>query len=315
MGGGTWSTTDWTSYSTTRGYDTAKPVDVINTSGVENDFLPKNFKNGIRESRDSADNPRSTAIIVAGDTTGSMGEYAGRLITKGLAAFATLVHERKPVSDPHIMGMAFDDVKVTGPYSRIPALQATQFEADLRIIQQFEKLYITRGGGGNNTESYDLAWLSAALQTSIDCFEKRGEKGILFTYGDEEAPQGVTRDEAERALGVTLESDLSAEQILAMVRRTYDVFHLVVEQGSYARGAKDRVYSSWQALLGQNVIPVENADNFAEIMVSTLEIARAGRDKEVVVGSFSGGTALVVKKAVSGLPTRPNAPGTGLVAL
>jgi len=42
-----------------------------------------------------------------------------------------------------------------------------------------EKIYLERGGGGNNHESYAAAWLFGATRTSIDCFEKRGKQGVI----------------------------------------------------------------------------------------------------------------------------------------
>lgn len=59
------------------------------------------------------------------------------------------------------------------------------FEADIRIARQLEKLWLEKGGGGNCCESYTLPWYFAALHTAIDWFEKRGQKGYLFTVGDE----------------------------------------------------------------------------------------------------------------------------------
>jgi hypothetical protein len=38
---------------------------------------------------------------------------------------------------------------------------------------------------GNAGESYLLAWYFAAFHTRTDAFEKRNQKGILFTVGDE----------------------------------------------------------------------------------------------------------------------------------
>ena len=73
---------------------------------------------------------------------------------------------RKPVSDPHILCMGIGDVLC----DQAP-LQVTQFEADIRIAEQLEKLWLEKGGGGNSCESYNLPWYFAAMHTAIDCFE------------------------------------------------------------------------------------------------------------------------------------------------
>jgi hypothetical protein len=309
MGGGSWSDRDWKDHAVSSSYSSRSVDDVINTKKVDNEFLPTAFKNGRRESRDSTDNPNSTAIIVAGDVTGSMGRLAGLLIKEGLAAFATGLYDRKPITDPHLMGMAVGDAR----YDRVP-LQATQFEADIRIVQQFEKLFVEKGGGNNNSESYHLPWVCAALMTDLDCFEKRGEKGILFTYGDESVPPPLTRDEIQRFLGISVEADISAEDALTMVSRTYDVYHLIIEEGSFCTRNRDMVVSAWTNLLGQNAIPVADHSKLAEIMTSILEVSRKGLDADTVSKTWKGDTAIVVRKAIKDLvPADKN--GGGLVAI
>jgi hypothetical protein len=241
--------------------------------------------------------------------TGSMGRLAGLLIKEGLAKFATDLYDRKPVTDPHLMGMAIGDAT----NDDVP-IQATQFEADIRIIQQFEQLFIESRGGNNDSESYHLPWLVAALMTNIDCFEKRGEKGILFTYGDESTPPALTPDLIKRFLGLDVQGDQSAEDILTMVSRTYDVYHLIIEEGSFAKRHREKVLGAWGDLLGQNAIPVEDHTKLPEIMTSILEVSRKGLDADTVSKTWKGDTAMVVHKAIKDL-VPANKDGGGLVAI
>lgn len=298
MGYGHFTSKDFADYARSRSYGSRSADEVVNRSHVEPDFLPPNFR-GPRESRDSDDNPRSTAIIIAGDVTGSMGQLAGLLIKSGLARFAEQVYERRPVSDPHIMGMAIGDAA----YDHAP-IQATQFEADIRIVQQFEQLYVEGGGGGNDSESYHLPWLVAAGLTSIDCWDRRREKGVLFTYGDEESPQPLTSEECRRCLGTTLPrgmTEITARQALDAVSQRWDVYHLIIEEGDYARRSPDRVLRSWTRLLGQRAIRVADHRKLPEIMVSILQM-RGGADASAVRSSWDDATARVVGRAVAALP-------------
>jgi hypothetical protein len=58
-------------------------------------FDPKGVM--VRESRDSAENPNSNAIILGIDVTGSMGQYAEQLAVEGLGKLVEGIITRKPV--------------------------------------------------------------------------------------------------------------------------------------------------------------------------------------------------------------------------
>jgi hypothetical protein len=249
----------------------------------------------VRESRDSAENPESNAIIVGLDVTGSMGMIADALARRGLGVLVEELLARKPVSDPHIMAMGIGDAWC----DRAP-LQVTQFEADIRIAEQLEQIYLEHGGGGNSFESYNLPWYFAATKTSIDCFEKRGRKGYLFTVGDEEPPPVLLAAHAEQVIGATPPTDILTRDLLAMVQRTYHVFHVVVEEGSHARHCLPQVMAKWTDLLGQRVLRLEDHTKLAEVVVSAIQV-NEGVDIDSVARSWSGSTAVVVKRAVGAL--------------
>lgn len=294
MGGGRWDPKDWGTYTTvTRNY-ASSTVDDIYSRSLDPDLDPKSIK--MRESRDSVDNPKSTPLIVALDVTGSMSMVLDAMARQGLNTLVSEVYDRKPITDPHVMCMGIGDAEAG---DRAP-LQATQFEADLRIAKALEKLYLEQGGGGNNYESYALAWYFAATRTSIDSFEKRGKKGYLFTLGDEEPTPYLRAADIERVLGDKLQADLQISDLLTMVSRQWEVFHLIVEEGSHAHAYPDRVKKKWRDLLGQNVIQLADHTKMGEVIVSTLQV-REGMEKDKVADSWDGTTSIVVKKAISGL--------------
>jgi hypothetical protein len=294
MGSSRWSADDWTSYSSSASTKTTK--DIFKSTTVMDDMNPLNIK--LRESRDSDLNPLSTPIIVGLDVTGSMGTIAELLARKGLGIMVEEILKRKPVSDPHIMCMAVGDA-----YHDSYPLQVTQFEADIKIAEQLEKLWLEKGGGGNNFESYNLPWYFAATRTSIDSFEKRNKKGYLFTIGDEEAPEKILKGQIKRIFGDDVQSDYTSEQLLNMVSRMYNVFHIVIEQGSYAQRSINSVMNSWNSLLGQRVIRLSDYNKLAEVIVSTIQV-NEGTDIDKVVSSWSGSTSVVVSRAVGELTTK-----------
>jgi hypothetical protein len=286
-----WDPTAYAAYSSsTVGKSTAH---IYTKSGMDPKLDPKGVK--IRESRDSATYPASTALIVGLDVTGSMGMIADTLARQGLGVLFQEILDRKPITDPQIMFMAIGDAD----YDRGP-LQVSQFEVDNCIIEQLTSIWLEHGGGGNNHESYNMPWYFAAMHTSIDCFEKRKKKGYLFTVGDEPCPDILTRQHVEEFLGEHMERDLETDELLALVGKTYNVFHVIVQEGDYARHSPSRVQESWAKRLGQRVLPLKDHTKLSEVIVSAIEITE-GRDKDEVISSWKGGTDLVVRDAVTAL--------------
>ena len=308
MGGGRWDPSAWASYASTTAA-TKPTVDHICTqNSLHPDLDPRNIK--MRESRDSDANPQSTAAIIALDVTGSMDRVLDAIARKGLGTLIEEIYDRKPVTDPHIMLMGIGDFECD-----ISPLQVTQFEAEVdKLTPQMEKIWLERHGGGNSHESYTAPWFFAAMHTSIDCFEKRGQKGYLFTVGDEQPNMTLYASDLRKHLGEAPEANLSIQQLLDMVSRTYHVFHVMVEEGSHYRSYGATVRKEWGDILGQRAIPLSDHTKLAEVIVSTIEVTE-GRDKHVVANSWSGDTALVVAKAVSGLPTAAGGTDAAVVRL
>jgi hypothetical protein len=214
-------------------------------------------------------------------------------ILSAMDTVCTELYARRPVTDPHILTGAVGDAF----YDRAP-LQASQFEADIRIAEQTRKLYIEGGGGGNYGESYALPWLFAAEKTSIDCFEKRGKKGFLFTVGDEpllgaeglkraghhvHSPWAVTKEQAKEVLDLNLERDLTAEEIYAMASRQWEIVHICVsnETSPYRPG----VMASFGEILGDRLLFLQDSAVLPELIVSSIQVI-AGADKDAVASSW-----------------------------
>ena len=307
MGGGSWDSSTFASYAKSTGKTTARSAhDVYKATSLVNELDPKGIT--MRESRDSDDNPLSTPLIVALDVTGSMASVLHAMGTTGLNTLCTEVYNRKPITNPHIMCMGVGDVEAG---DRAP-LQVTQFEADIRIAQQLDKLYFEQGGGGNDHESYLLPWYFAAMFTSIDCFEKRGKKGYLFTIGDEQPQLKLRASDIERVMGSKPETDFAAQDLLTRVSRMYHVYHIMVEQGSHFRSYGDRVVREWSELLGQRAIRLADHSKLGEVIISTIQV-NEGASVDDVVKSWDGSTSLTVAKAIKDLAPGAISSGAGVV--
>jgi len=296
MGGGRWNPSEWSSYTKTKSYDTKSTKQVFSSRSMHPDLDPKGVE--FRESRDSEDNPNSTAVIVALDVTGSMDSVSDSMARKGLNSLATNIYDRKPISDPHIMMMGIGDAEAGDS----APLQTTQFEADIRIAEQLEKIWLEGHGGGNHYESYALAWYFAAMHTQIDCFEKRGKKGYLFTIGDEYPTPYIRSQDIKRVLGYTPERDFTSEELYEMVSRQYHVFHLMVEEGWNMSRYKNETIEKWSNLLGQRAIRLADHTKMGEVIISTIQLLE-GESQDTIVNSWDGDTSIVVKKAIQDITT------------
>ena len=285
MGNSRWSDDDYRSYAKTTNYRSA-PREQVFSHKVGEKLDPRNVKVGkgervglqLRESVISDSNPDPTPIILGLDVTGSMGAVAEQIAKDELPKLMTQIHATGAVSDPHVMFMGIDDVFAQGH----GALQVSYFEPDLRIVEQLRQMWLVGNGGGNGSESYDLAWYFAGRYTYSESYEKSGKKGFLFTFGDEPAPfQTVGKGQLETIFGPGQYENTAPEASLKMAQQKYNVFHIVVEHGYSGRELKE----SWTRMLGTNVLFLRNTQNLTEVVLATLRIANGADIEQVIAES------------------------------
>lgn len=218
----------------------------VNTTGVAKAHDQMNPHGKIRESRDSDLHPNSVAIGVVFDVTGSMGSVPRVLQTK-LGSLMRLLIQRGYVTDPQVLFGAVGDAYC----DRVP-LQIGQFESGLEMDDDLGKIYLEGGGGGQVHETYELAAYFFARHTSIDCYEKRGHKGYLFTIGDEKPYAVVRRQHVHDLIGDKLERDIPTAEIVAEVQQRYEYFHIIPTNTSH--GESQEVQGEWKKLLGERVL-------------------------------------------------------------
>ena len=240
------------------------------------------------------------------DLTGSMGPLSRQIVTKGLGQIFQELLSRKVVPGPQFAFAGFGDVIKDGD----AWIQVSQFESDTAsLTPQIEKMYrVGEGGGANDSESDNLVWYTALTRVVHDAYSKRGKKGYLFTVGDERVPPNLTAEDVKRAFGETPQSVPTNAQMLDALAQQWEVFHIIVEQGSHMRWDREGVIRSWTDLMGQRAILLADVDKLSEVMISTIEVIE-GRNVDDVVKSWSGDTSLVVAKAVSGLNSLATRPG------
>lgn len=201
-----------------------------------------------RESRDSAVHPNSVPIILGLDVTGSMGHIPHELIKEGLPKLMGGIIQGG-VPDPALLFLGIGDHECDGY-----PLQVGQFESgDEELDMWLTRTYIESGGGGNAGESYLLAWYFAAFHTRTDAFEKRNQKGLLFTVGDEPCLKTLPASAIREIMG-TGQQTFTHNELLKEAQKKYEVFHISV---LHSDGAM-RADKGWKDLLGQNCLSIED---------------------------------------------------------
>lgn len=301
MGGSRWDDDDWKAYASTNVGASAQQTYTSTTAKAA--YAPKSIT--VRESKISDANPNPTPIIVGLDQTGSMERVMQAGMT-GLGTLFTEIYAREPVSDPHVLAMFIGDV-ISDRYP----LQATQFEADIKIAEQLKELYHEGNGGGNGSESYHLPLYFAAFKTDCDAFDQ-GRKGFIFTIGDEGVPPDLTPAQIKSVFGPdeNATESLSYKTLVQMLSDNWNVFHLRVQQGYSYSSHQD---AAWKDVLGERALPLSNIEDLASVIVATLQVV-GGADAHAVAQTFSGSTAVTVLNATKGL-TVPNNNTGGVVNL
>ena len=198
----------------------------------------------LRESRDSADHPRSLGIVFALDVSGSMGEIPAAIARREMPGFMKTL-TASGVADPQVLFSAFSDVAINAA-----PLQVGQFETTAELMDQWLTWSWLEGGGASRYESYELALYFFAHHTKMDCFEKRQRKGYLFMSGDEVAYPAVKRAEVQSILGESIPSDVPIADVVRDLERTFHPFFLVPDPGR----ADGVVGKFWRDLLGPRMI-------------------------------------------------------------
>ncbi|AGL19792.1 hypothetical protein [Actinoplanes sp. N902-109] len=286
MGSGRWSTDVYTAAASYRAA-TGTSAFAYSDSGARKPH-PALDPHGVtqRESRDSAEHPDSTPIAVLFDVTGSMRNVPRVLQTK-LPQLLGLLTRKGYATDPHIMFGAVGDATC----DRVP-LQIGQFESDNRMDEDLARIVLEGGGGGQRTESYELAMYFMARHTSLDSLAKRGRRGYLFLIGDEMPYRQVKPKEVKQVIGDKLSEPIAVEAMVAELQRSYDVYYILPGAASY--GGDKEILGYWRRLLGQQVIELDDLDAVCETIALTVGLGEdaidlsAGLADLAEVGSAAG---------------------------
>ena len=284
MGSGCWSANSYALYSTLVGRNycasTKTFTDSYTSSSqafVSNSIDPKldPSKNVIRECCDSEEHPNTYPIILALDVTGSMGSTA-IAVQKQLNPIMEEIYAT--VKDAEVMIMAIGDLA----YDCSP-IQISQFESDIRIAENLDKIYFENGGGGNNYESYTAAWYMGLKHCKLDCW-KRGKKGLIITMGDEPINPYLPCEELMTATGDTLQADVETSKLYKDVIQKYDLVHFCIESRCYP-DQRDRK-TTFDKVIGSENVFISSVDSLHKKIIQVIQDHAANQsDVDLLVES------------------------------
>ena len=285
MGGGSWTTTSFTNYCTSvRGMSVSDiSLDGAITKTLSSQEMYKsraldtalNPYNVVRECRDTEEHPCTIPVILALDVTGSMGSAAVE-VAKKLNVVMTNLYDQ--VKDVEFCVMGIGDLSCD-----CSPVQISQFESDIRIAEQMDKVYFEYGGGGNCYESYTVAWYMGARHTDLDCW-KRGQRGVIITMGDERINPYLPMSKLNSCTGDGVQADIDTKELYKEVTEKYDVYHLDVNHGHrYDNGIKP----SWLSILDDNHFREVTLDNIADTIVDII-VNATERFESVVTTNNNG---------------------------
>lgn len=265
MGGGSYNVVSRSKRAETSSYYTAT-FDALSTNTREKkmDSL-MNPMNVVRECRDNADHPNSVPLLLVLDGTGSMRSVPQDFIRDGLPTMMKTLYDAGLQDVAVCFSCVGDHV-----YDRFP-FQVGQFEADDQKLDQWLiSTCIESGGGSNEGESYGLAWAFAINQIQSDAWEKRRQKGIIITIGDEPNLKSYPSGKLNHILGGQ-QNDESDKSLLLKVQEKWEVFHIDLNHRNASENRDSAQY--WINMLGQRAIT--DLRNYQDIPKRVAEICRS----------------------------------------
>lgn len=289
MGSGSFTTSSFRSYSTSRG----RTVDAkgMVTSDSLQDFytqtkIHKDLKpyKVVRECCDSEEHPNTIPVIIGLDVTGSMGRACIKT-AQSLNTIITSLYDK--FNDIEFMIMGIGDLA----YDSAP-IQASQFESDVRIAEHLDKVYMEHGGGGNGFESYTAAWYFGLHHTKLDCW-KRDKKGIIITMGDEPLNPYLPKYPLEKITGDNLEADVETKDLYELTKEKFDIYHIAIDDfDDCYQVYKSRVDKTFKDVLKENY-KISTLDELPSTIVKCIENSVNGYSTENSVETTNNNSNLI----------------------
>jgi hypothetical protein len=147
-------------------------------------------------------------------------------------------------------------------------IQISQYESDIRIAENLDKIYFENGGGGNGWESYTAAWYMGLKHCKLDCW-KRGKKGLIITMGDEPLNPYLPAEQLNELTGDTNEKDIDTDKLYPEIISKFNVYHICVKSGNYP--VQKREAQSFSEIIGKEHVMISTVDDISDKIFNIIQ--------------------------------------------
>lgn len=243
-----------------RGYGTA--ASVVSKIGADN-VVP-----------DKLESKSTSPIVIFSDVTGSMGAWPSTMFSK-LPYFSNECKEYLG-EDTEVCFAAIGDA-----YSDKMPLQLRPFAKDEDLPARMQELVIEGGGGGQQTETYELGALYALYNIEIP----NAINPLIIFIGDEAPYTTISKSTAKNVCKVDLEGPMTTQDVFERLRQKFSVYFIHKSYGAVTSAnslnPSDKViYEKWADLVGHDHIAVlPEAGRVVDVIFGILA-QEAGRTKD-----------------------------------
>jgi len=205
-------------------------------------------------------------LIIVSDVTGSMGEWPATMFSK----LPYLDKEGQEYLGPDLE-ICF--AAVGDAYSDQYPLQIPGFAKGLKLEEMLKKLVIEGNGGGQLSETYELA----ALYFLHNCDLPKAIHPILIFIGDEFPYPTIPKDLAKKFAGVSVEeSRINTSKIFEQLKQKFSVYLIrkmygVPRSGDRVSKEDEKIHAVWADLLGEDhIVVLPSADRVVDVIFGIL---------------------------------------------
>ncbi len=191
----------------------------------------------------------NSPLVIACDVTGSMEDWPATIFSK--LPYLDLEGKEYLGDSMEISFAAIGDA-----YSDTYALQVKEFVSGKGLEEKLKELVIEGGGGGQTTESYDLA----ALYYSRNVNMPNAISPIFIFIGDEGFYPFVDKQHAESWTYNKIEGRLGTKRLLSELKSKYSVYMIrkpyKMSSGDGISPQDHTIHQSWADSLGEDHIAI-----------------------------------------------------------